>query len=43
VFKEQKFFVTAHNFGDIHLRKLVEERLKNKEFDGVDKDQSKDG
>jgi hypothetical protein len=24
VFKEQKFFITAHNFGDIHLRKLVE-------------------
>jgi hypothetical protein len=27
VFKDQKFFITAHNFGDIHLRKLVE--LKN--------------
>lgn len=40
VFKEQKFFVTAHNFGDIHLRKLVE--FKNIEIDGVDKDQVKD-
>lgn len=40
VFKEQKFFVTAHNFGDIHLRKLVES--KNIEVDGVDKEQIKD-
>lgn len=26
IFKEQKFFVTAHSQGDIHLRKLVEQR-----------------
>lgn len=24
IFKEQKFFITAHHLGDIHLRKLVE-------------------
>jgi len=31
VFREHKFFVTAHNFGDIHLRKLNE--TKNVEFE----------
>ena len=24
VFRDQKFFITAHNMGDIRLRKLVE-------------------
>ena len=24
IFKEQKFFITAHNIGDIHLRELKE-------------------
>jgi len=41
VFKEQKRFVTAHHFGDIHLRKLDE--LKNMDMEAVETSGNKEG
>ena len=36
IFDEQKFFITAHNSGDIHLRKLLEQ--KNLELEAGEND-----
>ena len=41
IFKEHKFFITAHNIGDIHLRELVE--LRNIENSSQDLNQADSG